>query len=612
MTDTNISLNDFESPASLANTLTKICKVSPELVSFFSKTADSVSTSAMSFRIPVNDNQLLSRRIILEVPITFTATTTGANTYNHFWTVPRADLNRLFTNITVRINGGAITCSPSNYVELLQFFDKEDDLFHHDIFNLTPCTPDFRFADSLTAKGGDLLATSGNVLLKSDGLTVEPNYFQNPDTMNDGRYYHFQGVNGMNTHSYTPRGNINFVRTAGTTGLTGNLGAGIVVSKTFTCLFALKNPVLSSNIYSTLCNVNDMQIDLTMSSDILGKCFFSTVPTPTGGGNTSTATISTSTTDLKLRGILFSPSALGLDLIPSIQVLPTHEFLINDYPLGSVANGATSSVIHPTFTLAQVPQRIFLACVLSDTVTNRPYTRSDYYGKISGLQLMINGRSQEYQLYDTRDFYLLSAKNGLKMRYVDFNPDVTLSQSGQNESQGVGMVISFIPSQDLSGSLKEGHIEQFKIDCRYTLTNTTSVTMLFTSRLCVMQSEVLIIQKGQPLKTASGISDEEYQTALANGSVIFPIVGHERDGEIVGGGFFSSVLNGVKSGLKFVKPVSEVVNAVANSGIPIPGLQQLNSGLQTVNKIASPLVRGGMLAGGVSRVSQMRNSGLLR
>ena len=127
MSKVNVYTNEYESSVSVDNEIVHKVRQGSSSSERFEKTADSLSRTTASFRIPVSENLLLSRRLVLEVPITYTVAT-NANAVNiaNLQAVPRSDcLNRLITNCNVKINGSSFVTNSSLYAASVQFYSKD-------------------------------------------------------------------------------------------------------------------------------------------------------------------------------------------------------------------------------------------------------------------------------------------------------------------------------------------------------------------------------------------------------------------------------------------------------------------------------------------------------
>jgi hypothetical protein len=382
---TTISVSEYESAGSLSNGLVKNVKIAPRSIERFEKTCDSLSLNSASFKIPISDNLLLSRRIILEMPVTLKVDA-GAEHIRHFYACPRADaLNRIITNCSVKVNGSSVVSRPSDFCEVVQFFSRESQHLHHGgLLSETANTPDIVF-------GWDVENYNG---------TTTP---LTPDLRDNLRDYNWRVANY--DVSYPSRAaTCGFTKVGATAA--DNTGAS-VSTLTFVLRYAIKNPVFSSSAYEVLSNIQDLEINLTFNSaQFLQKLFFH----PRIYQHTAltelnpTASISTDASKVKLIGFTINPAMP--DMIPQTSLIPAQEFISFDYPLPGTVNTNTESsqIVHSSITVSQVPQMIFISCVPQDVDLSSKM--SDYYAPIKDLTLQVNNRTYSYNLWKTRDFYL--------------------------------------------------------------------------------------------------------------------------------------------------------------------------------------------------------------
>lgn len=650
--EVSVAQNEFDGDAQNYS-VDKICKVSPECVSFFRQPAQSVNTNSAFFTLPVSRNTLLSRRIILEMPITLTVSqsTNTTSGIRHFGSCLRADaLNRMITNCQVSINGNVVMSQPYLYSEIVQHYDRDLDELEYGSLQLGPNTPDYRVVENLNVYGQpSTLAISGMALnantttLQASTPTVAPtinfaqglysfdqNLYSSTTTANtlDDRLYHFKSINATSkvlpsrgAFNYTTNTTVGtgYTVTSGAGNLATTAGTGQYVSKTWTARYCLKNPVLSNNSYDTLANIDSMTIQLNFASDFANRTVLMTVPyydgagTPTTTGVTTAVSFATSVSNVFLYGCKYTPNSI--DMIPSVQVFPSHTYVSqNDYSYGNITAGTSVTITHPTIRWSQVPEAIFLSVPL-DVSARSPYI-SDYFAQISALQIQINGQSQEYSLYQTKDFYAMCARNGLKLKYQDFDPVVPGSLEGGTAGPGVGMVVLFKPSRDFSGSLKENlNTANFLVDVRYTATNTLAGAYAFVSRVMFITGTTYIIEQGQPIKEITGITEEEYEKALSEGKVV-SIVPDELQKEYIGGNFMST-LGKIKNGFKVIsKPAAQILTTAANSGVlgkygdyAQKGADALNTANHLITSMGGSM-GSGTLGGGMGKHHMSRSEAL--
>lgn len=598
---TTISVSEYESAGSLSNGLVKNVKIAPRSVERFEKTADSISLNSASFKIPISDNLLLSRRIILEMPITLNAT--GAN-LRHFWASPRADaLNRIITNCNVKINGSSVVSQPASFCEITQWFSRESQHLHHgSVLAESPNTCDMAFGNDIPAY---TVVADANVSLPI------------PDLNDDLAQYHFRTSNY--DKGFPSRASMPFSKVGTTTSVTGGTGN---TTLTFVLRYALKNPVFSLSPYEVLSNISDLEVNLQFnSSQFLNKLFFhqrivrqsAAGPPPVLTEVVPTASISTTSSEVKLIGYTINPSMP--DLIPMTSLVPAQEFITYEYPVGAVNHNDPINVLHSSIHTSQVPAMIFISCGVQDSSLSSKM--SDYYAQIRDLTLQCNGRTYSYNLWRPFDFYELNTKNGYKQMYKTFNSAVSTGSFNDGVIRnGVGAPLCFT-CNDIGGELKSGVNEPFKLEVRYSSTNLTGVTLNFVSRVHLVMDQTLIIQKGSPVRVLNGISPEEYNQAVSEGR--FVSIGGDSENEteeLLGGA--SSISNMFRDAGRFLIRSLNVGNQLLQSAAqvyPETGLGRAAYETGRANQVAqnmnSQLGLGAGMMGG-SRLDMLRASGVLR
>ena len=632
MSKVSVYTNEFESSASAANELVHKIRVGSNSVERFEKTSDSLSSTTASFRLPVSENLLLSRRIVLEVPIRYTVKA-SANTTNlaNLQVVPRADcMNRLITNCNVRINGSSFVSSPTLFCESVQFYSKDSKSLHSgSCLAVSPNTPDLKFGHAIVkpSVAGEFDAGT------PAGVTA-----------GDLAAYHFkkESYSQMwpSRATIQPYEEVTNANIDGTTGsftvntTTDGVAGPSYIQLTYLVRYVLKNPILSHSPFECLTNVQEMQIDLTFdAANILKKLFFrhalrlsdSTGPTDypdaiiaAGQLGAETAEIVQETSKVKLIGYTVSPS--NPDQIPESFVAPATEFLVYDYSLGNINAGASADErIHTAINVNQVPSAIMLQVVPEDV--SKSVKTSDYFALMSNIQLVINNRTYSFQNYKQQDWYNICSNNGYKGRFEHFDSSPKLllrSQQGRTPSVGVGAPIMLVPSRDLGGSLAEGTIMPFKMEVRFNAKNTSSIAMNFISRVILVMDQKVRITRGMPCTIENGISAQDYAQALAAGNLFGTSEDMEADyDDILGGGrAISSYFRDVgKVGLRSLDVASKVLSA-ANQVFPEANLGRASDLVNRTNQLATQsglrdMVGAAMLGGG-SRYEQLRGMGVLK
>jgi len=628
MSNVSVYTNEYESSVSVDNQIVHKVRQGSSSMERFEKTSDSLSRTTASFRIPVSENLLLSRRLVLEVPITYTVAT-NANTVNiaNLQAVPRSDcLNRLITNCNVKINGSSFTTNCSLFAASVQFYSKDSkSLTNGAVLALSPNTPDLKFADNLAKPG------------------VEGEFDTRVATANSGNLagYHFQKESYSQlwpSRATMPFSEVTAANTDGSGGVVQSTVTGVTgpsyVSLTYVVRYVLKNPILSHSPYECLTSVQDMQVDVTFdNANILQTLFFrhkigghdGTSPvadllSPTNFISVETASISQDPTAVKLIGFTVSPSMS--EKIPETIVCPAQEMLIYDYSLGAINAGVTkSNNIHTAIHVQMIPSSILLQVIPEDS--SRTVSRSDYFALMSNIQIVVNNRTYSFQNYSQQDWYSLCSNNGYKGRFEHFDCSTKVllnSQGGRTPAIGVGSPLLLIPSRDLGSSLPEGVVMPFKMEVRFNVQNTTLVNMNFLSRVILVMDQKIRITKGMPCTIENGITLQDYSAALASGQVFGTSEDMEADyDEPLGGGraISSYFRDASRYALKGLDVTAKLLNS-ANELFPEANLGRTADLVNRGNMLATQsglraAVGSGMLGGcGGSRYEQLKGMGILK
>ena len=645
---TNVVLNELESSASVNNMLSKHVRIGPKSVELNSLTASSVTTSSVTWKITSSDNQLLSRRIICEFPVSVVVNSGDDNNkLRHYFLNPRADcLHRIFQSVLVNVNGSSVTSLPNQFCEEVQFYTRESDHYHHGgVLSSTPVVPDILFS---------------NELIEYQGTVT-------PDNYDDLRNYHFRSRSY--DQAYPSRlSNIQFQKVGETrTGHTGDRCSGL----TFFVRAAIKNPVFSSVASECLANVKDMEISIVFdSSRFKEKLIQACMPysaTNAALFQLTTANISVGIgrldsydragssvkvyslappviTDFRLFYHTIQPSMI--DQIPETQILPSEQIIRYSHQVGAINNNATVQVTHPEITTSVVPNLILLSCKPDDASLS--VFRSDYHAALKDITAIVNGRTYVYTLMTPKDLYYMCCENGLKSTFQSFDVwntsasgnglslnvngildtvtaepfvtgDVTNAPKSAvlNKLIGCGAPLAFKLSSNFGGEMKENLIEPFRLSFRYSATNTSGVNMSFQSNIHCVTAQTLIIGRSMPLRTLEGVSSEEFANALSSGSYV--TVGMNKDDEMesfLGGGSFTSSFRDVgKQFLRFLANGNNILQAAAQiypDRIPNQVSYEANRVAQLGNVLGQQLnMQGSGMLGG-SRLDMLRASGMIR
>jgi len=531
-----VALNEYESSASLANTVTKTVKVGPKNIELAQKVADSLSTSSVNFSVNVSQNQLMSRRCVFEFPISITIDSgaDGRNMRNVFL-CPRADLNRIIQTLTVKCNSSSVTSRPGDYVESILAYSKEAEHYHNGgLLSSTPVVPDILYSNNLAQFTGTSTTTPDNTALA--GMEA----------------YHFR--ENAYDMSYPSRSVVAPFTKYGTTGI-ANQGTRSV-GFTYFVRVALKNELFSLNAMECLGNIQQLDIQINFNSGYMReKLFHIAAPycevsgselvipvnstsvkaqigtlVATGTAPNQLYNFVLNNTDFKLLHYIINPL---VEDIPETMIVPSSSSMLTfDYPVaGSIADNSDVNIVHTSINLQEIPSHFWLSCVPQETSLS--ILRSDY---------------------------------SLPLKNVNVN-----------------------------------------------------IALNLVSRINLMQNSVFVIQRGSPLRQISGVSQEEYASALAANSFISSAMDLETNetGDLMGGSNFSSLfkdagrflIRSLNIGNKLLQSAAEIYP----DRVPYPLAYEANRANQFAQAANSQLGlgAGGSMMGG-SRLDMLKASGLLK
>ncbi len=617
----NISINEWEASTSVQNTLQKAVRVGPKSVELFTRSADSLSNSSISWTVPVSDSSLLSRRLIAEIPISVVidSGTNGDNMRNVYLN-PRADLNRIFSSVSLRVNGSNIVSSPEQYAVTLLNYTRSDEMYHD----------------------GGILSSNANVpdILYSNNLSFEGTEDSRPDNaLKCGmEAYHFR--TRSYDMSYPPRSVASPFKKYGVTGIatTGHRAVGF----TFFIRVALKHDLLSSSSKECLANINSLEVQCNINQAyIKHKLFHMCIPRnnvavlteanvtanigqleSVGAVPNQTFTFKLSAQDFTLSGIIVNP--MNQDIPETVLVPSSGTFLTFDYPIGAVNNGSSQTVVHSNIVLSTVPSYIFLSVIPQEQ--NLSLFRSDYNPPITNLNIVINNRSYPFELWQQKDFYQTITANGYSAPFNTFDSSKETTKYGnltgafqQGESSlGTGSALCFRPSSDFGMELKEALNENFRCEVRFTVHNTSGVDMSFTSRINFLIDTLFVCQRGSGIKQLTGVSTAEYEDALNKGNILSLTADENgEDSGLKGGSNFSNMFKDFSRGFVRGLRLSAGLLRSAAEIYPESGLGQAvyegNRGMRMVEAINQQTGLGaGSYMGGSSRLQMLKASGVLR
>lgn len=598
--------------------------------------ANSQTNSQIVFDFQVNPNDILDKKMILEMQLQMTATGPGNRTtlelqseaFPAGFCLRQLPLNSLIDTMSIRINNSEYSTSPATFAKtLLRCSNKDAEWrrrhlstigqpdYSNDYSALSPLKPDYTGLDTNTVMPWRYSA-------------------KNPDT------------SALNRGCQTSDGEL--IRSAHPYTEAINPTAQTAV-RTWLVQEPLYHPLLSFENNEGFTNVNHIRITLNLNPDLL-RCFSKAVPidrfvrnnvyNPYDFGLISVADNNTITVN---QAYTFAPLIVGpatgagittyltyqtstpIQEVPKIYQCPVKIPETNEDTTGApLVFGATNSVTYfRTLTLNQVPSHMILLApfdlskgqtsnVGPQTVANYdPLTCeiSDGGMTIQSLNITVNNETGICSSMSLYDLWKTSAKNGLDLNFDQY--------------QRFGSVIVLKFGEDLCSSLLPGQLGTFMFRFSCVVTNNAGCTA--SGFVPTQPRPDASTPAGTNAKTSIGANARGYilrciflydgvlevtpqQVSLVQGSENYAIKqGLEtlvdastsdspnlKGSGLMGGSFASGWQ-------KFLRGAKGVLGTVANVGgkvlssIGDPRAQLINQALQSVNTLANGNGYGGRL-----------------
>ena len=511
------------------------------------------SNQTSKWTITPSEGSLISRKVLIEMPITLTATSQGTA-----FAVRSFPLNRIVSNCVVKVNGQVFSSQPDVIVNLSQFIntDSKHRAMHH---GLTCTAPDLsNLARQATFKypsqiANDLVAGASsyyNHELTRRSYTLANS--SDPDT-------------GANSNNITIWGEVPL------------------------------NALLSEDESDVLANVRELDITLTYRTDLLPSLF---TEHTAANANANTAVLNDKTGNFAVAlGAPFlhltSYSPPDTVMIPPVQSFEASHYDIHQVALTvgpAVVGDAAAAQNLPTITTTVVPDYINIFMVS----TNPTITNANLALNIRGVDLTINNRSGLLSGASQQQLYEVSRKNGL-------SPELTFN----GWMGATGSYLRLKVGEDLPDMIA-GAQEHFRLRGNLLLSNysfgaavpcTLYVVLEYKSKLTISSSSVQQKIGVDPDDVEANVRGENRgeSTKFTSG----------RD-TLTGGGFFKSFAKGFKKGFSSViKPATQIGNVLAPLGGP--KAQAAVAGLNVANQLSggSQLGGGSNLGGGFGRKPQV-------
>ena len=267
--------------------------------------------------------------------------------------------------------------------------------------------------------------------------------------------------------------------------------------------------------------------------------------------------------------------------LPVVQTLPYSQMQEYIKPAGTLASGASTTLISDSVKLAMIPERMYLFVRHSRTTMTE--NDSDAFLKINRVRITWNNQSSLLGTASPQHLYEISRRAGLDMTYsqfqkfrgsvfcCEFGKDIGLNDSEASGVSGQYTCSSQIDVTNISASAFDGEF--------FTIFQMGGQFSLFENG---GRSSIGMLTQADVLQARNGAERMDWHE------------GHR----LSGGGFFSDLKKTVNKVARGVQSASNWVGNVA-SKIPLPLAQQVAGIARNV----------GQVAGGVRGLSGGRQSG---
>jgi len=246
-----------------------------------------------------------------------------------------------------------------------------------------------------------------------------------------------------------------------------------------------------------------------------------------------------------------------------------------------------------TNSISGIPEKVYIFARRSDSTADS--TTTDTFAAINSLSLSFGNAQGLFSSADPADLYQISCKNGLKSSWLE-------------HSQRVGSILCLEMGTDieLEAGSAPGMVGSFPFSFNVNITNlcglygNSSANIEYQLYAIMQYPGVCSITTGgcEQIYAPLSISDVAMVKLSANDPVAHNRVNDVMGGSLVGGGWFSNLIQGAKNvfsrGVDIVKQALPVASNIANALRNVP----------VVGQIASPI------ASGLDRIRGFIGSGL--
>jgi hypothetical protein len=283
------------------------------------------------------------------------------------------------------------------------------------------------------------------------------------------------------------------------------------------------------------------------------------------------------------------------DLLPETNIVAYQEFTNYLKAEGNIANGAAATITSNNIQLSSIPDKVIVW--VRPKQGNLSYASPDAYASIESVSVLFNNQSGLLSSASKVELFNMAQEAGLKEGWLAYNgvssrTDAVTGLFTQIATSGTPLVLNFGEHISISEDFySAGSIGSFNF--QITVVARNNLGDAFDAELNVM-----FLQSGA-FVTASGVSSK-YLGLLSKQQVLEaslqePMAKSEM-ARLVGGGFFSRLLEGAKKVGRVVKGVADVVATPLRKGLSYidhPIAQAASQGLKAVGYGMSGGARSG-------------------
>lgn len=480
------------------------------------QTSSSLSNSQIVWNVQLNnDKTLIDPYMYAEVGITVSITATGLGTgtvksyVNDLFALRQYPLASVTSFATVQLNNQSVTSNPSQWIHQLSQF-QQDWYDEAAIQSITPILPD--------------QAPEYSVLLGSKKSPLN------------------SYVDGADLYG-SPRGEFNALFTDVVNG-TGTW------TFTTTIREPIFNPLLGYNPADKeregLAYVQLLNVTLSFLSNLSRMFSLDSTSAP----NVNAITVNINSANLVMTWL----TAPLNQALPQIVLKSFNTMVSNQSSISSMTGGAVATVQSQSYSMNQIPKKIWVYCGLSQQQTDVPtgYSLSDFTFAISNLNILFNNKSSLIANFSAADLYeaCMSAE-GNRMTFVQ-----------SQEFTGGVMCIDPALLFGLQDDESPGVLGNYQLQVQATVTNIANFTVQPVLFVVWAMDSILSTDSHSVSNITQGFISPQDVLAV-NSKPAFP--GNFNVTNVYGGSLLDTLKSAASKTFSFLreaKPISKVLGAI--------------------------------------------------